>query len=142
MSGLGELIKLFIYALLAVPPLIIIILLILNKKPFLKKGLILLSISLIPITIIGYIDYSNHVEAELNYVGTYNLTEYPNYDFCILILNKDNTYSISSQNNIIERGKWKYRSGGDYWIVDIGKNGQLGAGNYKYKDFQNNLNNQ
>jgi hypothetical protein len=130
MSAIGELIVWTIYAILCIPP--IITLMILREKKFRRKGPIFLTLALIPLTLFGYNQYSNHREAEWKYVGVYYLTEYPNCDACFLILNKNNFYSVINQDNEIEKGKWKYRSGGDYWTVDIGVNGQLGTGNFKY----------
>jgi hypothetical protein len=37
----------------------------------------------------------------------------------------------------VEQGRWKYSSGADYWIVDIGESGQLGSGKYRYDDREN-----
>lgn len=136
MSAFGELFKLIIYIFLCIPPFIIILLAFLNGKRFLKKGLILLLVSIIPITIVSYNDYSKYKKEKLRYVGSYSLTEYTNCEFCILKLNEDSSYSVSSStNNIIESGNWKYSRIGDYWIVSIGKEGQLGVRNYKYYSF-------
>ena len=95
--------------------------------------------AIIPLTLFAYNQYSNHREAELKYVGTYYLTDYPDCESCVLILNKNNSYSVANQENEFEHGNWKYRSGGDYWIVDIGEYRQLGTGNYRYNYSENNF---
>lgn len=73
-----------------------------------------------------------HKEQELEYVGTYLLTNYPNCSGCKLILKKNNTYSVKNGDKIIEEGDWNFRSGGDYWIVEIGEHDQLGSGIFRY----------
>lgn len=139
MSAIGEILEFIVYLILLIPPLCIIILVIVREKEFLKKGLFYLSVALIPLSLYTYSEYSNHREAELKYVGKYYLTNYPDCEPCVLILNKNNCYSVTKLNKELEQGKWRFRSGGDYWIVDIGEHGQLGTGEYRYNRFENNL---
>lgn len=141
MSAIGELIVLIIYLILCVPPIWIILLLILRGKKFRTKGITYLLIGLIPLTVFSYNQYSNHKDAEIKFVGFYYLTEYPDCNPCKLNLKENNTFTVYNGKEEIERGKWKYRSGGDYWIVDIGKYGQLGSGKYKYELSENNFKN-
>ncbi|SDK45344.1 hypothetical protein SAMN05421823_102769 [Catalinimonas alkaloidigena] len=110
-----------------------------REKKSTVREFVYLTIALIPITLFSYIQYINQRNAELEYVGVYYLTEYPNCDTCVLNLNSDNAYTVIFDDRTLEQGKWKYSSGGDYWIVDIGKNGQLGSGKYKYNDRKNNF---
>ncbi len=115
-----------------IPPLGVLLLLVLNGKKFFKKGSILFIISVLPITFLTYNKYKRHNEEAMRYVGTYQLTEYTEDSKAILKLNKDYSYTVSIQNNMLEQGEWEYDSGGDYWIVDIGDYGQLGSGKYQY----------
>ncbi len=137
MSAIGELIVWIIYAILCIPPLRALF--ILRKNKFNKNSTIYLVLSFLPLALFAYSQYSNYREAELEYVGKYYLTEYPNCDSCVLHLKRANSYSVTLNGNELEHGYWKYRSGGDYWIVDIGEYGQLGTGKYKYHDRDNNF---
>lgn len=127
-----------IYLILLLPLAWIVARLMREKKSTVRE-FVYLTIALIPITLFSYIQYINQRNAELEYVGVYYLTEYPNCDTCVLNLNSDNAYTVIFDDRTLEQGKWKYSSGGDYWIVDIGKNGQLGSGKYKYNDRKNNF---
>ena len=137
MFGLGELVILLIYLILCIPPLLIIALLVLREKEFLTKGLIYLTLALLPIILFSHHQYAKHREAELKYVGTYYLSEFPNCDSCILHLKDNNSYSVTTQEHEIENGAWEYCSGSDYFIVYIGEYGQLGGGDYKYSYSEN-----
>ena len=134
MFALGELIRFFIYLILSIPPIIAVVLIIIRGRKFSNRNLILLSISSIPLVLFSYNVYSNHRKAELQYVGIYILNNYEKCDSCILELKKNNSFTVTDQEVQIEKGKWKYRSGSDYWIVDIGNYGQLGTGKYKYSE--------
>jgi len=134
MAALGELLLVIVYTILSIPFLILLVQFIRKRKQKnKKKRLLWMLISLAPLILYGYWQYSGHRQLELENVGKYKLTNYPNCDSCILELKPDNHYYIFDKEKIIEKGKWGYRSGGDYWIVDIGENGQLGAGNYNYQ---------
>ncbi len=138
MSAIGELIVFLIYFILSIPILIFLIGLIKSKgKQITKKRLIWLIISTILLILYGYAQYSSHRKAELDYVGIYQLTEYPDCDSCILELMSDNYYIVREKQNIIEKGRWKYKSGGDYWIVYLGEFGQLGTGKFRYEKRNN-----
>ncbi|MEY8848593.1 hypothetical protein AB9K26_07245 [Psychroserpens sp. XS_ASV72] len=139
MSALGELFVVLIYVILTIPIIIMIGLILVKRKKIKTKYFIYLLVSSIPLIFFSYSQYNNHRQAELRYVGTYNLTDYPNCKTCILKLKKNNTYSVLKRNVEIEKGDWNFRSGGDYWIVDIGKFGQLGTGKYKYSKSKNNF---
>ena len=138
MWAIGELIVLVIYVILSIPPILIVIRL-KRKKTFPVKKLTYLVIAIIPLFLFSYSQYTNHRNAELQYVGVYYLTDYPNCISCVLNLNANNSYKVVFDQEIIEQGKWKYSSGGDYWIVDIGEHGQLGSGKYRYNDRENNF---
>lgn len=132
MSALGELFVFIIYIFLTLPILFGIGLLILNRNRIKPRHFIILLACSIPLFVFSYNQYSNHRKAELKYVGEYKLTHYPDCETCILKLYKNNHYSVKHNDNELESGKWQYRSGGDYFIVDIGKYGQLGSGKYKH----------
>lgn len=131
MWAIGELIILIIYVILGIPPLLVITRL---KKAGQVSGgkIICLVLALVPISLFGYSQYINHRNAELEYVGVYHLTDYPSYDSCSLSLKANHSYTVNFAEKVLEQGKWKYSSGGDYWIVYIGESGQLGFGKYKY----------
>ena len=131
MSAIGELIVWIIYAILCIPPIVTLV--ILRKNKSIKNGTIYFVVASLPLALIAYSQYSNQIEAELEYVAKYYLSAYPNCDSCVLQLKRDNSYSVTLNGNELEHGNWKYRSGGDYWIVDIGAYGQLGTGKYKYR---------
>ncbi len=133
MSTIGELIIFLIYFILSIPIFIFLIGLIKSKGKQIKKRLIWLIISTVLLIFYSYAQYSSHRKAELDYVGIYQLTEYPDCDSCILELNSDNLYIVREKQNIMEKGKWKYKSEGDYWIVYLGEFGQLGTGKYRYE---------
>jgi hypothetical protein len=80
--------------------------------------------------------YCNNKAAEAKYVGTYILTSYPNCANCSLHLQLNNYYEVIQGKTVRERGSWHYESGGDYWIVYINKDDQLGSGRYAYLETQ------
>lgn len=76
-------------------------------------------------------------KSELDYVGTYDLDNYPNCQNCILELKENNTFIVQNQNDniVLEKGDWHYESGGDYIIVYInGESDQLGSGKFSYSN--------
>lgn len=135
MSAIGELIILIIYAILSLAVLISAIKLFKSeaKKPKIVWGIVLLFFGVL-LTSFAYSQYANHRNAELEKVGTYHLTQYPNCPDCILILKENNSYEIMDRQNILDQGNWEYKSGGDYWITEIGETGQLGNDIYSYDE--------
>lgn len=76
-------------------------------------------------------------KSQLEHVGIYYLTNYPNCEHCILVLNEDQTCQVTSNDSILEKSNWHFESGGDYWITYIGTDGrQLGSGIYTYKRYK------
>ena len=78
-------------------------------------------------------------EASLQFVGTYNLIKYQNYDSCKAILNSDNTfvviaYTTNDKDTILEKGIWHYVAEGDFLGVymDNDENSLLGSGRFDY----------
>jgi hypothetical protein len=135
MSGLGELIIIGIYVVLSIPIILTLIVSLLRKNKKKLNRLLYPFLTSIPLIIFAYFQYQNNKQAELKYVGIYYLTEYPNCQYCTLRLNVNNTYIVSKGDIDLENGKWNYRSGGDYWIVDLGDYGQLGSGKYRYTKY-------
>ena len=135
LGALSSLLTWIAYFILALPPLWLLTLLILREKEYRKKGLAYFSVALLPLIILVYTNYTTFREKELKYVGSYSLTDYPNCSSCILILYKNNSYEVKNEGKNVEEGEWKYRTGSDYWIIDIGEFGQLGSGIYQYKHF-------
>lgn len=137
MSALGELIIIGIYLVLSIPLILTLIVALLRKKKKTLNRLLYPFLAAIPLILFSYFQYQNNRQAELKYVGIYYLTNYLNCKSCTLKLNTDNTYIVSKDSTDLENGKWNYRSGGDYWIVDIGENGQLGTGKFEYHKRKN-----
>ena len=137
MSGLGEFAKFIGYFILCIPPIGVLIFFGILSKRSLKVWVALFLISITPLSIYGYKHYNDHHKEEQKYVGQYYLTEYPDCEPCTLKLSAKMSYSVFHNENEIESGKWKYRSGSDYWIVDIGEHGQLGSGKFKYSSSSN-----
>jgi hypothetical protein len=135
MSAFGEILVLVFYIILSIPIIVLFTQVIRTKDKGIKnRRLIWTIISAIPLILYGYFQYASHHTAESEYIGIYELTEYPKCDSCKLELMTNNQYIVRNRQKIIEKGKWRYRSGGDYWIVDIGEAGQLGTGRYNYKE--------
>lgn len=101
-----------------------------NKRN--RNSFIGLVISALPLLLFSYSQYNKQRNSELEYVGKYQLDEGSVCNGGIIELKGDNTYIITCDEQILERGEWNYHEGGDYWIVAIGAYGQLGSGNYKY----------
>lgn len=80
---------------------------------------------------------SIYKQNQLNQVGIYYLTNYPNCDSCHIELNENMTYKVAHKSQIFENGDWHYESGGDYWITYLnGTKYQLGNGKYAYRDYK------
>jgi hypothetical protein len=73
-----------------------------------------------------------HKKEENEYIGTYVLTAYPDCITCVLSLNPGNQYEVRQGGLVKEEGSWHHKSGGDYWAVEIGEDGQLGSGRFDY----------
>lgn len=101
-------------------------------KKYHRRHCIWLAISALPLLLFSFSQYYGYRKSKLEYVGKYQLEANSMCGGGIIELKCDNSYSILCDGEYVETGKWDYREGGDYWIVDIGKNGQLGCGDYKY----------
>lgn len=133
MSALGDLTLVIMLGILLIPPLLMIPRIIRDRKTSKLKGhLKWMLILLIPFLFFYGYGKVTELKEGLERTGSYSLTEYPNCPNCLLELKSTFRYEVRNDEKIIELGKWKYRRGGDYWITYIGKNGQLGAGKYKY----------
>jgi len=133
MAALGELIIVCTYIALFLLALVFLLKTIsAYKKGKMIMPIIGLVISSLVLIIFSYSQYMNHRSSEMEKVGVYYLISYPNCATCILELKKDNTYSVKKEENILEKGAWYFKSGGDYWITFIGDFGQLGNGKYRY----------
>ncbi len=130
-SAFGEL-GITLTGILCLPPLIFIVIMILNGKKFFLKGFKYLLFASIPLIAVLLFNYANQRGKELRYVGTYYLNKYPNCNSCVLNLKENNKYIISKNNYPIEKGTWNYIKN-EYWTVQIGKNGTLGRGVYSYR---------
>ncbi|MDF7814483.1 hypothetical protein [Hymenobacter sp. YC55] len=102
-----------------------------------KRGcLIRSSIGAILFTCFAGNNYRNQQSAETGKVGVYQLSAYPGCSSCLLELKPDNYYEVRQGQMIKERGPWRYESGGDYWIVYLNKDDQLGTGKYHYQNYR------
>ena len=137
MFGLGSLANFIGYFILSIPPICVLLFFGIIGKRSLKVWIIIFLISIAPLSFAVYEEYTEHLKEQLQHVGRYYLTEYPNCDSCILFLKSNLSYSVFKYESEIEQGKWRFRSGSDYFIVDIGEHGRLGTGNYTYHSYIN-----
>jgi len=130
MAALGELIVFLIYA------FIISLTVILLFVSIFKKSLILFILSMLSGIFLTYFtvnQWKNKRKDELENVGTYNLTNYPNCKSCRIILLDNNCFKVMSENKVVERGDWHFEQGGDYFIVFLNnRQNQLGSFPYEY----------
>ena len=139
MSAIGELIVVIIYVFLAVVALLCLLKIITSKGKMNKLlYLIVFGISTALFTMYLTFRSNNHRTSELNYVGTYSLTRYPNCNACKLLLKENNLYEVIKGTKVMETGEWHFESGGDYWIVYMNdKNDQLGNERFTYSGYTN-----
>ena len=130
-SALGELIGIIFYLILLIPIAVMLVRLFYDNKRN-RKNYVWLVFSTLPLLLFSYSQFNSHRNSELEYVGKYQLDTGSICDGGVIELKSDNTFIIMCDEKILESGKWNYREGSDYWIVDIGEHGQLGSGNYKY----------
>lgn len=80
---------------------------------------------------------SYHIDKdwELAELGTYQLTNYPSCQPCLLELREDNIFVVRQNDSIRETGRWRFESGQDYWITYLNETDQLGSGKYRYSDY-------
>jgi hypothetical protein len=138
MSALGELIGAIIYWIIILGGLVSLILAIILKG-ILKKAVTaaICSLCIVLILLIPKKRKSDYRRSQLEHVGTYYLTNYPNCDSCIAILKDDNMYEVKQNKNIIESGNWHFEMGGDYLIVYMNNDsGQLGSGRFQFDKFK------
>jgi hypothetical protein len=76
-------------------------------------------------------------EAQIEQVGIYFLTNYPNCDSCYVELKEDMTYNLVKKGTVIKTSDWHFESGGEYWILYLDKERyQLGSGDFEYKKYK------
>jgi len=76
-------------------------------------------------------------KSQLDHVGIYYLSKYPNCDSCYIQLNENMKYKVFKRGQEIEQGDWHYESGSDYWITYLnGERDQLGFGIYTYTNYR------
>ena len=136
MHGLAEIVELFIYVVLCIPPAFVLLLITMREKGFWKRGIGYLFIAAIPLLFFGYSDYSKQNSEEHKYIGSYSLTHYPNCPSCVLKLNMNNSFVITDLGTLIKEGEWQYESGQDYSFVVVGDMGQLGLNHLKFDEFR------
>jgi hypothetical protein len=137
MSALGELFIYVIYFVLGITTIAFLVLTIIIKR----KAKILTGFATI---FFGFLLFSfkscqshNYKENQLSQVGLYYLTEYPNCDSCIIELKENQTYEVTKNRQVIERGNWHYEVGGDYWITYLDNDKyQLGNGKFAYYKYK------
>ncbi|MEM6719612.1 MAG: hypothetical protein AAF611_09870 [Bacteroidota bacterium] len=135
LAALGELIGFALIGLLCTPIILVLIFMILNGKKFFKRGMrYLLYLLILPAFIVLSVRFTPERNLEFNYAGTYYLNQYPYCDACVLNLKENNVYIVTKKGYQIEKGTWKYLK--DSYSVQIGTDGQLGDGDYKYIERQ------
>ena len=137
MTAFGELIVYFIYFFLGAGTIVFLVLTFKTRKSF--KPWALMGVILFCLLLFRYNSYlkDSYKKKQLDQVGTYYLTNYPNCDSCILVLKEDMTYEIKSKSKTVERSNWHYESGGDYFITYLDNDRhQLGAGDYSYNHYK------
>lgn len=68
---------------------------------------------------------------ELEHVGEYKLTDYPNCHNCKMELSENNTYTIKNTEKLIESGNWKLVTGDDYYVIELNNGKQFGYNEYR-----------
>ncbi len=140
MWALGGLFYAAIYVLLA-----LVVLILLAAAVFAKRRKLMYLILAMVFGCFIFIYYTtnkaNYKAAQLAHVGTYELTNYPDCDSCILALKEDNTYTVTDKTKKIESGDWHYDFGADYFIVYLNnERDQLGVGRFRYVYSKNTYN--
>ncbi|UYZ62318.1 hypothetical protein [Hymenobacter weizhouensis] len=137
MAALGILLIWFIYALLGAYSIYFFIRWrTVSPLESRRSYVFLFGISVGLLILFGGSQYYNHQIAAKEYIGVYSLSAYPNCPTCQLYLKADNYYEVRQEQIIKERGPWRYESGGDYWIVYINTQEQLGSGPFQYTTFK------
>jgi len=72
------------------------------------------------------------------FVGTYQLTKYPNCDSCEAILKGDNSFLVIStktqdEGKVLEKGNWHYVAEGDFLGVYMDKEEKELLGSYRFE---------
>lgn len=141
MGALGTLLLYGIYATLVAISIIFFRLSIGSKSRFLK--IIYIVVAILSFSLLTYWIIETHQknrQRELEHVGTYYLTKYPNCNNCVVVLSSDNTYKVLNGDSVIEKSNWHYKSGDDYFIVYMDNDkGQLGSGKFSYDSSDNGL---
>lgn len=134
MAAIGELLVYVLFLFLALGALYFFLLASKTKK--LKRLMALLAGGFFCYLLYAYSSYlsESYKKAQIDKVGIYYLTNYPDCENCILELKEDMTYEVRNNGNVIKKSDWHYESGGDYFItyLDNDKH-QLGSGDYAYQ---------
>jgi hypothetical protein len=135
MGALGILILYFFYGIIILIGLFFLKLAFASNFKLLRITYSLLALcSFASLTFCFYLQWQKHRKEELQYVGTYYLTEYPNCPTCVAVLKRNNTYKVLDGENEIEKGNWRFESGGDYFILYMDNDKyQLGSGKFSYE---------
>jgi hypothetical protein len=138
MWALGELISDIIYWMILCGGIVSLILIIILKG-FSKKAISAVSCLLCGalFLFISKEAKSDERRKQLEHVGTYYLTNYPNCDSCIAVLKDDNKYEVKEYEQTIEKGNWRFEGGGDYLIVYMNNDSsELGSGRFQFNKFK------
>ena len=137
MSALGELFIYIIYIGLGLASLLFLILTFTSKKR--DKIWAAFATLFFGFLLIGFksCQSNNYKNNQLNQVGLYYLTDYPNCDSCVIELKENQTYEVRTYGEIVEQSNWHYEVGGDYFITYLDNdNYQLGVGKFVYKKYK------
>lgn len=131
---IGELIRWVFYGIFLVPVLIFSINLVtrIRRKEGQTRMAMLTAFSLMPFAFVWYLDYSSHQRDKMRNTGTYMLTAYPDCSNCRLEILKNGSFGVLKDDELVERGKWSYQQQGDFWIVILNDDENLGEGRFLY----------
>ena len=80
--------------------------------------------------------FQDRRQENLEAVGIYYLTNYPDCNSCSIELKEDLTYAVLKTNAVLETGDWHTDSYADFWATYLnGERDQLGSGKYEYKTY-------
>ncbi|HEX8425918.1 hypothetical protein [Hymenobacter sp.] len=136
MSALGAAFICFIYAVLGGYGLYWLIRFFTAATPASRRGCLIRSSigAVLFACFVGNI-YRNHLKAEADQTGVYQLSSYPDCASCVLELKPHNYYEVRQGQIVKEQGPWRFESGDDNWIVYLNEDDQLGTGQYSYNDY-------
>jgi hypothetical protein len=137
MNGVGELLIFIINLFLGLTSLMLFVQAFTKYKTIKPRILSYSAIFFILFCMLKSCRDKGYHNAQLEQVGIYYLTNYPNCDSCYVELKEDMTYDLVRKDTVIKTSDWHFESGGDYWILYLDKDRyQLGSGDFEYKKYK------